>query len=112
MSVGPEYERSRRAKPRASEAVGEFEGRSPSINFGTATGFCERLRRLFHWDSCVDRLGRAAPGAKNRRNNGPLKSIEDAREAGATLVNAAALLATNPARCSTSPHKTVDCEDS
>jgi hypothetical protein len=47
---------------------------------GTATGFRERLRRLFHWDSCVDRLGRAAPGAKNRRNNGPLKSIEDARE--------------------------------
>jgi hypothetical protein len=63
----------RTAKPRARALVVELEGRSPSDNFGTATGLCERLRRLFHWDSCVDRLGRAAPGAKDRRNNGPLR---------------------------------------
>lgn len=82
--------RAGRERAAAAERVRESEGRSPSDSFGTATGFCERLRRLFHWDSCVDRLGRAAPGAKNRRNNGPIKSIEDAREAGVTLVNAGA----------------------
>ena len=73
------------APARASEAVGESEGRSPSDNFGTATGFRERLDRLFHWDSCVNRLDRVAPGAKNRQNNGPLKKIEDLREAGALM---------------------------